>query len=859
MTQLVHTLNRGLDLDLSFTDAIVSSTQNEWLDAVCELSLSRMLRDPRYEVFAKRALVQSIHNRANAVCGGLVANLRRLAQKDIVDERVVSIAEKHQDRLESAICHERDELFDTFGLHTLRRSYLLEGETPQYMWMRVALGIHMEDVDRVLLVYNQLSQLYYTHATPTLFHAGTNETQLCSCFLLGMGDSVVDIFKAISDSAIISKQAGGIGLHLHEIRGKGSLIRSTQRTSDGIVPLCRVINDVAQYINQGGRRKGSIAVYVEPWHPDIEDFLELRKPMGEEQHRARDLFLGLWIPDLFMECVRDDQDWHLVCPSVARQLANTYGDAFCKAYKKVCDQGKIVRTVRARALWNRILTSQIETGMPYMAYKDNVNAKTNQCNLGVIRSSNLCCEIMQYSNTAEYAVCNLASLSLSSCCKETCDAQIARCSAHPDHVWMQRWSRAKGIAMSVSDSLPAEELVIEWKHADRTFTTIGLAPGLRYCAATFDFAQLDMITRSLVRNLNRLIDVNKYPVPETRTSNLWHRPVGLGVQGLADAYAKCMLPFDSEEAAALNRMIFATIYYACVDESCTLAMERAPEIHELKKRLGEDVLPVEYNPAWSSSDRTMDALYHRLRPMQAEVQRSTCLGAYASFTGSPASRGDLQYKLWNVEPVSVHGDWELDWQALENRVKLHGMRNSLVTALMPTASTSQILGNNECFEPFTSNLYTRSTVSGEHVIVNRHMLYTLQALGLWSDQLRDRLVQTEGSIQGCEDIPLCVRQMYKTAFELPQKVIVQQSVDRGPYIDQSQSLNIFMEKPDFTKLSSLHFYAWKNGLKTGMYYLRSKPATSALKFGVQSVHDKAPQPQAQVCNRNNPTCESCSG
>lgn len=684
--------------------------------------------------------------------------------------------QENRERLDAAIIYDRDFEFDYFGFKTLERSYLLRMngkvvERPQHLFMRVAVGIHGNDIDAAIETYNLMSERWFIHATPTLFNAGTPKPQLSSCFLLSMTeDSINGIFETLQRCALISQSAGGIGLSIHNVRATGSYIKGTGGTSNGIIPMLRVFNDAARYVDQGGgKRKGAFAVYLEPWHADIFEFLDLKKNHGKEELRARDLFYALWISDLFMERVKSDADWSLFCPNESPGLFDVYGDKFEALYHQYEQEGRARKTVKARDLWTAILESQIETGTPYILYKDAANKKSNQQNLGTIRSSNLCTEIIEYTAPDEVAVCNLASLAL------------------PKYV----------------------------------------------VNGQFDFDKLVEITRVVTRNLNKVIDINYYPIPEARNSNMRHRPIGLGVQGLADAFILCGMAFDSEEARQLNKDIFEAVYFAAVTESCDLAEK---------------------------------------------------LGAYETFQGSPMSKGLFQFDLWNVTPS---GRW--DWASLRERVKKYGLRNSLLVAPMPTASTSQILGNNECFEPYTSNLYTRRTLAGEHIVVNKHLMRDLVRLGLWDEEMREAIMAANGSIQGIEVIPQKVRDIYKTAYEISQKVIIDMSADRGAFICQSQSLNVFMEAPTFAKLSSMHFYAWQKGLKTGMYYLRSKAATDPIKFTLSGKHQQkfvnaatadpvvsatvsaqmpvsgvvemsVPEPVAvgRVCSIDNPDCEACS-
>lgn len=633
---------------------------------------------------------------------------------------------KHKDRLDNAIQTSRDFEYDYFGFKTLEKSYLLKmdgriAERPQMMLMRVALGIHGEDIDRAIETYDLLSNKYFTHATPTLFNAGTENPQMSSCFLLtAKEDSIDGIYDTLKNCAVISKYAGGIGLAIHNIRASASYIRGTNGTSNGIVPMLRVFNNTARYVDQGGgKRKGSIAIYLEPWHADIFAFLDLRKNHGDEASRARDLFYALWVSDLFMERVKSNGTWSLFCPNEAPGLADCHGDEFVELYERYEREGRARETIQAQQLWFAILDSQVETGTPYMLYKDAANNKSNQKNLGTIRCSNLCTEIMEYTAPDEVAVCNLASISLS---------KLVR-------------------APHNMNGLAADQKI-------------------------FDYDKLKEIAEVVTRNLNRVIDRNYYPIPEAKNSNMRHRPIGIGVQGLADAFQMMKFPFESEAAKNMNKMVFETIYFGAVSASC-----------ELAKRDGH----------------------------------------YESFPGSPASKGELQFDLWGVTPS---GRW--DWESLKQDVVKYGLRNSLLVAPMPTASTAQILGNNESTEPFTSNIYNRRVLAGEFTVVNKHLLRDLTKLGIWDEAMRNRIIADRGSVQNIPEIPKQIRDVYKTVWEIPQRIILDMAADRSPYICQSQSLNIHIAEPNSGKLTSMHFYAWKKGLKTGMYYLRTRPKADGM-------------------------------
>lgn len=661
----------------------------------------------------------------------------------LISEEIYKIIRKNADELDSSVIYDRDYNFDYFGFKTLERSYLIRTngkvtERPQHLFMRVALGIHKEDIQAAIETYNLMSEKWFIHATPTLFNAGTPKPQMSSCFLLSMTeDSIAGIFDTLKRCALISQSAGGIGVSIHNIRSTGSYIKGTGGISNGIIPMLRVFNDTARYVDQGGgKRKGAIAVYIEPWHLDIFDFIDIRKNHGKEEMRARDLFPALWIPDLFMQRVEADQMWSLFDPNEAQGLYEVYGEKFNELYTTYENEGKFRKQIKARELWTAILEAQIETGTPYMCYKDAVNEKSNQKNIGTIRSSNLCTEIMEYTNADEVAVCNLASLAL------------------PRYV----------------------------------------------SSGGFDFQKLYEVTKIVTRNLNKIIDGNYYPIPETKTSNDRHRPIGLGVQGLADVFLLLRLPFESPEARRLNKDIFETIYFASMEASMDLAKEQ---------------------------------------------------GAYSSFAGSPLSEGKFQFDLWQVVPSDR---W--DWEKLRQEVMTHGVRNSLLLAPMPTASTSQILGNNECFEPYTSNIYNRRVLSGEFVVVNKFLLKDLIELGLWNPTMKNKLIAENGSVQNIPEIPTELKELYKTVWEIKQKTIIDMAAERGAFICQSQSLNLFMAEPNLAKLTSMHFHAWKSGLKTGMYYLRTKAAVDAIKF---TVDTQLLLGQSQVaCSLDNPEeCLAC--
>jgi ribonucleoside-diphosphate reductase alpha chain len=743
-------------------------TTSELDNLAAEVSASMTTRHPDYALLASRISVSNLHKDTKKSFSETMVDLYNYVnpktgkKAPLIADDVIKIIKKNAELLDSTIIYDRDFCYDYFGFKTLERSYLLRlngkiAERPQHMLMRVAIGIHKDDIQSAIETYELMSQKYFTHATPTLFNAGTPKPQMSSCFLLTMKDDSIDgIYDTLKQCAKISQSAGGIGLSIHNVRATGSYIRGTNGTSNGIVPMLRVFNDTARYVDQGGgKRKGSFAIYLEPWHADVFDFLDLRKNHGKEEMRARDLFFALWTPDLFMQRVKEDAEWTLMCPNECPGLADTYGKDFEKLYKKYEKAGKGRKTIRARELWEKVVESQVETGTPYILYKDACNEKSNQKNLGTIRSSNLCTEIIEYTAPDEVAVCNLASIAL-------------------------------------------PMFIDEEKNV-------------------FDHEKLYNITRVITKNLNKVIDRNYYPVAEAKNSNMRHRPVGLGVQGLADAFIKLRLPFDSQEAKALNEEIFETIYFAAL----TSSMESAKEE-----------------------------------------------GAYQTYEGSPISQGLFQHNLWGKKDEELSGRWA--WGELRNQIKENGVRNSLLLAPMPTASTSQILGNNECFEPYTSNIYTRRVLSGEFVVVNKHLLLDLVQLGLWNDDMKNEIIKANGSIQGIESIPDNIKALYKTVWEIKMKDIIDMSADRGHFIDQSQSLNLFIDQPNIGKITSMHFYAWEKGLKTGMYYLRTKAATQAIQFTVQKQAKSQLEPvvankegeytseEAIACSIDNPDdCIAC--
>ena len=713
-------------------------TTSELDNLAAEIAATLTTAHPDYAKLAARISVSNLHKNTKKSFYETMKDLyeyvnpRTGKKAPLLSDEVFKVISENADELDSTIIYNRDFGYDYFGFKTLERSYLLKlngkiAERPQHMLMRVAVGIHLDDLESAIETYELMSKKYFTHATPTLFNSGTPKPQMSSCFLLAMKDDSIDgIYDTLKQTAKISQSAGGIGLSIHNVRATGSYIAGTNGTSNGIVPMLQVFNDTARYVDQGGgKRKGSFAIYVEPWHADIFDFLDLKKNHGKEEMRARDLFYAMWIPDLFMKRVEADAEWTLMCPNECPGLFTHHSEEFETLYTGYEAAGKGRKTIRARELWEKILESQIETGTPYMLYKDAANRKSNQKNLGTIRSSNLCTEILEYTSPDEVAVCNLASIALPMFIKN----------------------------------------------------------------GEFDHKELFKVTKRVTKNLNRVIDRNYYPVEEARNSNMRHRPIGLGVQGLADAFIMLRLPFTSDEAKQLNQDIFETLYYAAV----TASMEQAIEE-----------------------------------------------GTYSTYAGSPISQGQFQHNLWGIQDEELSGRW--DWDKLRKKIEKHGVRNSLLVAPMPTASTSQILGNNECFEPYTSNIYTRRVLSGEFIVVNKHLLEDLVKLGLWNENLKQDLMRANGSIQHIDNIPEDIKELYKTVWELSMKDIIDMSRQRGYFIDQSQSLNLFMQDANYAKLTSMHFYAWKSGLKTGMYYLRTKSAVNAIQFTLSKKKDEEDKP-----------------
>lgn len=786
----------------------ISTTKIDELAA--EQCAMMSITHPDFATLAGRIVVSNHQKNTDA---SFVTVLEQLHQfKDdsgnlypLVSSSLMTFVKKYSRELEDAIDHSRDYLIDYFGFKTLEKSYLfkLNGtivERPQHMWMRVAIGIHGgDDNDETSLqcvkeTYDLMSQKYFTHATPTLFNAGTNTPQLSSCYLLAMeDDSIEGIYNTLKDCALISKYSGGIGLHIHNIRAKNSHIRGTNGKTDGLVPMLRVYNHTARYVNQSGKRNGSFAIYIEPWHADVEDFLELRKNHGDEDSKARDLFYALWVPDLFMERVKNNENWSLMCPHECMGLSDVYGDQFVSLYTTYESQGKVRKSVSARSLWFKILDAQMETGTPYILYKDACNAKSNQKNIGTIKSSNLCTEIIQYSDNKETSVCNLASL--------------------------------------------------------------GLPTFVNTETKQFDYEKLHQITKVVTSNLNKIIDVNFYPTEKTMRSNMRHRPIGIGVQGLADVFVLMDIPFHSDAAKEINKLIFETIYHAALERS-----------NEIAKYRSESMTCSEKN---NVAQRRKDTIINHYE--ENNIKSDYCSGSYSSFKDSPASKGILQFDMWGVTPSDRY-----EWDSLKQSIQQYGLRNSLLVAPMPTASTSQILGFNECFEPFTSNLYSRRTLAGEFIVINKYLVRELIGLGVWNEDIKNNIIANKGSIQQLTQLSQHIRDKYKIVWEIPMKHVIDMAADRGAFICQSQSMNLWVEDPNYNILSSMHFYSWQKGLKTGIYYLRRKAKHQAQQFTLQPVEktdekeqkqekdeekekgQEKKQEKEQEKYRDDEICESCS-
>ena len=745
-------------------------------ELTAEQCASLSVQHSDYNTLASRIIISNHHRNTDSSFFSAMEKLYNFTDihgknTPLISNELFNVISNNKDTFDSMIVHERDYLIDYFGFKTLERAYLMKIsneiiERPQFLWLRVAIGIHGDDIAKVKTTYDLMSLKYFTHATPTLFNAGTPKPQLSSCYLLALeDDSITGIYNTLRDCAQISKWAGGIGLHIHNVRATGSHIRGTNGTSNGIIPMLRVFNTTARYVDQGGgRRNGSFAIYLEPWHADVENFLEMRKNHGDEEMKARDLFYALWIQDLFMERVKTNGDWTLMCPDQCPGLSDCYGAKFVELYTTYETQGKGKKTIKARELWFKIMDSQMETGTPYILYKDAANNKSNQKNLGTIKSSNLCTEIIEYSDSNETAVCNLASL---------------------------------GLSNFVNDD------------------------------KTFNYDKLHEVTKVVTDNLNKVIDINFYPTDKTKRSNMRHRPIGIGVQGLADTFAMMDVPFHSDEAREINKLIFETIYHASMEMSMEIAKDRYMEIQDTKNTGGVYAI------------KQYISLFN---DYETKIEKSQFCGAYSTFEGSPLSQGIFQFDMWDVTPSSRY-----DWDILRQNVTKYGVRNSLLVAPMPTASTAQILGNNECFEPFTSNIYTRRTIAGEFIMVNKHLMKELIDIKMWDEQLKNNIIANNGSIQQIEGIPQHIKNKYKIVWEIPMKHLIDMAKDRGAFICQSQSLNLWVEEPNYKTLTSMHFYSWEAGLKTGIYYLRRKAKHQAQQFTIEPTKKTNQEEEHEVC------------
>jgi len=832
-----------------------------------QIAISMYSKHPDFKVLAGRIVVSNHHkntldNFSDKI--ELLYNYKHNGnQKPLIADYFYKLVQENKELIDSTIDYKKDYYYDFFGHKTLEKTYLYQIdkkiiERPQDLLMRVSLSIHRDNIEEALKNYEMMSEHYFTHATPTLYNAGSSREQFASCFLLTMQeDSIKGIYKTLSDCAQISKHAGGIGLAIHDIRASDSYIAGTNGYSNGLVPMLRVFNDTARYVDQGGgKRNGSFAMYIEPWHADILEFLELKKNHGNELERARDLFYALWIPDLFMEKVKNDDEWCLFCPNECPGLNKVHSEEFNQLYKKYESENKFRKKIDAREIWNAILTSQIETGTPYLLYKDKCNQKSNQQNLGTIQSSNLCTEIIQYTSPEETSVCNLASIALPKLVKhkDTKNMEFIVYSK-PDCVYCEL---AKGLLdkkkinyeskdfkdlTSLSGEYPNHVKFpqIYLKDENNRKHIGGYTELDEFLQPTYDFESLKEISKQLTKNLNHIIDYNYYPISETKNSNLKHRPIGIGVQGLANVFFEYGISFDSELAQKLNEDIFETIYFGAMEASMELSKERETQMNELKRFLKTNGFQNPYE-SWRSRinlfSNEIQNLIKEVNPLPEELNRSEFLGSYSSFIGSPLHQGKFQFDLWSYNNTDIRHNWS----GLMEDIQKYGVRNSLLLAPMPTASTAQILGNFECFEPILSNIYVRRVLSGEYTVINEYLVNDLLSLGLWSNDMKDKIIVNDGSIQMIDGIPNIIKQKYKTVWEIKQKDIINMSRDRGKYICQSQSLNLFLESPNISKLTSMHFYAWSQGLKTGLYYLRSRPSSRAIQFTV-----------------NPDVCENCSG
>jgi len=823
-----------------------------------------------YSELAGKILISSLHKRSSNHFVDKMILIQK--QLNLLDEKWLNWIKKHKKEFNNMIDYERDYMFDYFGFKTLERAYLLKIkneiiERPQDMYMRVASFLNQGDLDGTKKTYDMLSMGYYTHATPTLFNAGNKRSQCSSCFLIGTDDSLEGITHTWESVSKISKWGGGIGLHVSNIRAKDSIIRGTNGPSSGIIPMLKVYNEIARYINQGGKRKGSIAIYLEPWHPDILAFLDLKKNFGAETERARDLFLAIWIPDLFMNKVQEDGDWYTFCPDECPGLTDVWGHEFEVLYNKYVEEKKYRNKYEARKVMKAILDSQLETGTPYIVFKDTANRKSNQQNIGTIKSSNLCSEILLYSDHKEYAVCNLASIAVNSCVKKFIPTEKFIFYSKPlcknskyirNFLKYHKWDFEEKTDPEENKNL-LEELNIELKELPVIFygeKKLYNFNELFYMARnTFDYDKLEEISCIVAKNVDKVIDVNYYPTIETKYSNMRHRPIGIGIQGIADTIVSLKIAFDSDEAVIFNSKMMESIYYGCMKASVDIAKSR----HDKMKKLIESQvnskinMPEYYDYNFQLKDKELNNIYHEMMPCNYEMNSTKYPGAYSSFDGSPFSKGILQFDMWNIKPSMTK-----KWEELKKDIAIYGVRNSQLTSLMPTASTSQILGNNECFEMFTNSIYTRRTLAGDFPVVNRYLMNDLLSVGLWSNEMKDLILAYKGSIQEINGIPEQIKKLYPTIWEIKQSWTLKNAIARGPFVDQTQSMNVFMAVPDYQKLYSSHMFAWMNGLKTAIYYLRTRPSEDATQITIDPNIKKLNESSENKKHEAIEICDACS-
>ena len=882
-------------LAMKVIDQLYNGIDTSKLDELtAEQCASLSTNHPDYGTLASRLVISNLHKKTSSSFIEVINELYNFRDVNnnhvpLISFDIMNIVNTNKDFFQSSIDYNRDYLIDYFGFKTLERAYLMKKnkiilERPQHMWMRVALGIHFKNfsLEAVKETYDLMSLKYFTHATPTLFNAGTPRPQLSSCYLISMeNDSVDGIFNTLKECALISKWSGGIGLHIHNIRSSGSHIRGTNGVSNGLIPMLGVFNKTARYIDQGGKRNGSFAIYLEPHHPDIEDFLDLKKNHGDEELRARDLFYALWVSDLFMERVKTSSTWSLFCPDKCPGLSDAYGDEYKQMYLEYENRKMYTKQISARELWIKVLDAQMETGTPYLLYKDAANIKSNQKNLGTIKSSNLCTEILEYSDEKETAVCNLASISLTKCVIENYENPFKNVVIYTKNncnwcLLLKALLKKKYISyeeISVDES--NRDKLVENENGVKTLPQLfdngefvgGFDNVLNILRNKFDYDKLHYLAKVLTKNLNNIIDINFYPTQKTERSNLLHRPIGIGVQGFADALILMDIPFESDAAREINKKIFETIYHGALESSCEISQLREKKLKKMKEGLqnndwcylskDNDVCTsylVNQNTGMDYSYMIEESL-NRIRPIPKEINREKYLGSYSSFEGSPISKGNFQFDLWNIQPSERY-----DWEKLRNDILTYGIRNSLLVAPMPTASTSQILGNNECFEPLTSNIYSRRTLAGEFVVVNKYLIHDLMNINMWNENIKNNIILNKGSIQYIEEIPKFIKEKYKIVWEIPMKHIIDMAKERGPFICQSQSMNLWVEDPDPKILTNMHFYSWKSGLKTGIYYLRRKPKHQPQQFTIEPENKKKKYNNDKTSKEEDTgECLMCSG